>query len=63
MKNALIAITEWMDNLQPLPDFLKKAESLAELRSRIETHLSDVQNTTSNAGGLLEQVRDTVSGY
>ena len=63
MKNEFITMTEWMEDLRDLPEFLSSAESLEDLRSQYETYLSDVQSTTSDAGSLLQQVRDTASGY
>jgi len=63
MKEEFIRMTKWMENLQDLPGFLKSAESLEDLRSRIENYLADVHNTTSYTENLMRQVRDTASGY
>lgn len=61
MKTAYIDMTQWMENLRDLPRFLATAGTLDELRSRIEGYLGDVQNTVSDAGDILEQVRDVAS--
>lgn len=61
MRQTFIDMTEWMGNLEDLPEFLESAESLEELRSRIEVYLRDSENASSDAQGLLEQVRDAVS--
>ena len=61
MKTAFIDMTQWMENLRDLPKFLATTGTLDELRSRIEGYLGDVQNTASDAGGMLEQVRDVAS--
>lgn len=63
MKEEFIRMTKWMENLQDLPGFLKSAESLEDLRSRIENYLAGVHNTTSYAESLMRQVRDAASGY
>ena len=61
MKTAFIDMTQWMENLQDLPGFLESAESLEELRSRVEGYLGHVQNTSSDAKDMLEKVRDAAS--
>lgn len=61
MKTAFINMTEWMENLQELPQFLVTSGSLDELRFRIESYLVDIQNTISNAEGVMEQIRYAVS--
>jgi len=60
-KQAFIEMTTWMENLQDLPTFLAAAGSLEDLRSRVEGYMGDVQNSTSGAKGLLEQVRGATS--
>lgn len=57
-RQTFVSLTTWMDNLQDLPNFLSAAGSLEDLRSRVEGYLGDVQNSTSAAKGLLEQVRN-----
>jgi hypothetical protein len=61
MKTAFINMTQWMENLRELPQFLSTSGSLDELRSRIEGYLVDMQNTVSDAKGVMEQVRDAAS--
>ena len=56
-KNEFIAMTDWMDNLQDLPDFLVKAESLEDLKANIEVYLRDTENTASDTKSMLEEVR------
>jgi len=60
-RQIFLEVTEFMENLHDLPEFLATAGSLEDLRSRIEGYLGDVQNTASGAGGILEQVRDAAS--
>lgn len=61
MKDEFIRMTDWMENLQDLPGFLRSAESLEDLRFRLEGYLQDVDNTASDASGILEEVRKRVS--
>lgn len=61
MKTTFINMTEWMENLRELPQFLATSGSLDELRSQIEGYLVDVQDTVSDAEGMMEQVRDVAS--
>lgn len=61
MKNIFVDMTDWMEDLEDLPEFLAKAESLEDLKSHIESYLGDVENTASEASGMLEQVRDAAS--
>lgn len=61
MKTAFINMTQWMENLRELPQFLSTSGSLDELRSRIEGYLVDMQNTVSDAEGMMEQVRDVAT--
>lgn len=63
MKQTFISMTEWMEDLRDLPEFMATPESLNDLRSRIETYLVDVQNTISDAESQMQQVRDTATGY
>jgi len=60
-RQIFLEVTEFMENLHDLPELLATAGSLEDLRSRIEGYLGDVQNTASDAGGILEQVRDVAS--
>ena len=60
-RQIFLEVTEFMENLHDLPEFLATAGSLEDLRSRIEGYLGDVQNTAPDAGGILEQVRDVAS--
>lgn len=62
-RQTFLEVFEFVGDLNDLPNFLSSAESLEDLRFQYETYLSDVQNTTSNAGSLMQQVRDTASGY
>lgn len=57
-RQIFLEVTEDMENLHDLPAFLASAGSLEELRSRIETHLADVQSTTSYAEDMMQQIRD-----
>ena len=52
-KNEFIAMTNWMDNLQDLPDFLAKAESSEDLQANIAIYLRDTANTASDAKSML----------
>ena len=61
MKNELIRMTEWMENLQDLPEFLASAEELEDLRFRLESYMGDVDSTAFDARRLLEEVRDVAS--
>ncbi len=61
VKNTLLDMTKWMEDLRDIPQFLESSENLEELRSRMEDYLGQVQNTASDAGGMLEQVRDVAS--
>jgi len=61
MKNAFIDMTDWMEDLRDVPEFLESSESLEELRSRMEGYLDLVQSTSSEAEGMLEQIKDAVS--
>lgn len=61
IKNEVIDMTYWMEGLEDLPDFLAEAESLEDLKSRVEGYLQDVENTASNAKSMLEEVRSAVS--
>jgi hypothetical protein len=61
MKNAFTDLTEWMENLRDVPEFLESSQSLEELRFRIEGYLDQVRNTASDVGVTLEQIRDAAS--
>lgn len=61
LRHTFISMTQWMENLQDLPKFLASAESLEDLRFRLEGYLRDVGSTASDAEGILEQVRDAAS--
>jgi len=54
-------MTNWMDNLQDLPDFLAKAESLDDLKSNIEGYLQDTKSTASAASSILRQVKSAAN--
>ena len=60
-RQTFVSMTEWMENLQDLPEFLASAESLEDLRFRLEGYLRDVDTTASDAKGVLEEVREAVS--
>jgi len=59
-RQTLLEVFEFVGELPNLPDLLSGAQSLDELRSRINTYFSDVQNTTSSAGNLMQEVKDVV---
>ena len=61
MRHTFIDMTEWMENLRDLPGFLESAGSLEDLRFRLEGYLLDVGSTSSDAKGILEQVKDAAS--
>jgi chromosome segregation ATPase len=58
IKNEVISMTYWMEDLEDLPDFLASAESLEDLKARIEGYLGDAETTASDARDILEEVRD-----
>lgn len=57
IKKGVIDMTYWMEDLEDLPDFLAEAESLEDLKSRVEGYLQDTENTASDAKSMLEEVR------
>lgn len=59
-RQTFLEVFEFVGELRDLPDLLSGAQSLDELRSRINTYFSDVQNTTSSAGNLMQEVKDVV---
>lgn len=62
-RQVFINMTVWMEDLEDLPAFLAAAGSLKDLKSRVKNYLADVHNTTSFAGDMMRQVRDSTSGY
>lgn len=61
MRQTFIDMTEWMENLEDLPGFLSSAQSLEELRSRIQGYVVNVESTAADAKSTMEKVRDAVS--
>jgi len=61
MRLTFISMTEWMENLKDLPDFLRVAGDFDDLRSDMIGYLRDVATTASNTKSVLEEVRNTVS--
>jgi len=61
IKKEVIDMTYWMEDLEDLPDFLAEAESLEDLKSRVEGYLQDTENTASDASGILEEVKTAAS--
>jgi len=59
-RQTILEIFKFVGDLRDLPQFLAKAESLEELRSRIENYLADIHNTTSYTGDIMQQVRDAI---
>ena len=59
-RHNILAMTEFLEGLRDLPQFISGAESLKELRSRIDNYYTEVHNTTSHAGSLLEELRDII---
>ena len=57
-RKTILEIFKFVQDLRDLPQFLNNAESLEDLRSRIETHLADVQSATSYAEDMMQQIRD-----
>lgn len=57
LKTEFIDMTYWMENLRDLPEFLRNAESLEDLKLNVEGYLRDTENTASDAKSMLEEVR------
>lgn len=60
-RQTILEIFGFVQDLRDLPQFLSSTQNLEELRSRIETYLSDVQDTASRTKAILEQVADATS--
>lgn len=60
-RQLILDIFEFVGDLRPLPQFLSGTQSLEELRLRIETYLSGVQDTVSRTKAILEQIEDATS--
>jgi len=58
---TFLEVFEFVEDLEELPEFLSNAQSLDELRSRIDTYLQDVQSTTASAETLMDDVKDVAS--
>ena len=61
MKDEFIRMTEWMEDLEDLPKFLRVAGDFDDLRSDMITYLRDVAITASNTKSVLEEVRNTAA--
>jgi len=57
MKNEFIRMTEWMEGLEELPEFLNIAGDLDDLRYQEITHLENINATMDNIKSILEEIR------
>jgi predicted RNase H-like HicB family nuclease len=54
----ILEMTEFLEALEDLPQFLSGAESLEELKSRIDTYLQEVKEASFSAGELLIEIQN-----
>lgn len=59
MKDEFIRMTEWMEDLEDLPEFLRMAGDLDDLRSDMIVYLRDIEAILSDVKATLEEVRNT----
>ena len=56
MKNEFIRMTEWMEGLEELPEFLNIAGDLDDLRYQEIAHLQNIYATMDNIKSILEEI-------
>lgn len=61
MKEEFIRMTEWMEDLEDLPQILRVAGDFDDLRADMIACLRDVATTVSSTRSMLEEVRNTAS--
>lgn len=59
MKQQFIDMTEWVEDLEDLPEFLRMAGDLDDLRSDMIVYLRDISAILSDVKATLEEVRNT----
>lgn len=57
MKQTFITMTEWMEDLEELPEFLNMAGDLDDLRYQEIAHLENINATMDNIKSILEELR------
>ncbi len=57
MRQSFIAMTEWMKDLEELPEFLNMAGDLDDLRYQEIAHLENINATMDNIKSILEELR------
>ena len=60
MKDEFIRMTEWMEDLEELPEFLNIAGDLDDLRYQEIDHLQNINTAMDDVKRILEEVRDVV---
>ena len=60
MKDEFIRMTEWMEDLEELPEFLNIAGDLDDLRYQEIDHLQNINTAMDDVKHMLEEVRDAV---
>ncbi len=58
MKDEFIRMTEWMEDLEELPEFLNITGDLDDLRYQEIAHLENINATMANIKSVLEEVED-----
>ena len=57
MKDEFIRMTEWMEDLEELPEFLNMAGDLDDLRYQEIAHLENINAAMDNIKSILEELR------
>ena len=60
MKDEFIRMTEWMEDLEELPEFLNIAGDLDDLRYQEIAHMQNINTAMDDVKRILEEVRDAV---
>ncbi|MBA7566725.1 hypothetical protein ES708_08420 [subsurface metagenome] len=58
MRQTFIALTEWVDDLEELPEFLNIAGDLDDLRHQEIVHLQNIFAAMDDIKSILEEIRD-----
>lgn len=58
MKDEFIGMTEWMEDLEELPEFLNIAGDLDDLRYQEIAHLQNINAAMDDIKSILEEIRD-----